>query len=151
MALIILSILFWLLAPIINGNMALDIHMHDTYVIVAHQHIWFVGGSILAFFAMIYFIFRKCLKSRRFNWIHIISTNLLLMFLFWPIPYVGVHGMPRRYFSISHWDLESFSQFGELNPFIFMVGVLFLLLQLIFVLYLLKSLINCSTNRKLSN
>jgi cytochrome c oxidase subunit 1 len=80
--------------------MGLDIHVHDTYFIVAHFHYIMVGGTIMAYLGGLHFWWPKIsgklypeLWSRVSAWIIFIGFNLT----FFPQFIAGYLGMPRRY------------------------------------------------------
>jgi cytochrome c oxidase subunit 1 len=122
------------LTGIFLGNSALDIHLHDTYFVIAHFHIVMGVASFFGMFAGIYHWFPK-MYGRYMNnvmaylhfWITIIGAYLI----FWPMHYQGLAGAPRRYYDLSNW--ESFKQFGGLNEFISLVAMIVFAAQLLFV------------------
>jgi len=77
----------------------LDIHVSDTYFIVAHIHYVLFGGSLFTIFAGIYFWFPK-MTGRMFNErlgkIHFFLTFIAFNITFAPMHLIGVQGMPRR-------------------------------------------------------
>jgi cytochrome c oxidase subunit 1 len=77
----------------------LDIHVSDTYFIVAHIHYVLFGGSLFTIFAGIYFWFPK-MTGRMFNErlgkIHFWLTFIFFNVTFAPMHLIGVQGMPRR-------------------------------------------------------
>jgi len=82
------------------ASMGLDIHVHDTYFIVAHFHYIMVGGTIMAYMGGLHFWWPKIsgklypeLWSRVSAWIIFIGFNLT----FFPQFILGYLGMPRRY------------------------------------------------------
>lgn len=122
------------LTGIFLGNSTLDIHLHDTYFVVAHFHIVMGVSSFFGMFAGIYHWFPK-LYGRYLNntmaYIHFWVTLIGAYLIFWPMHYEGLAGMPRRYLDYSIW--ESFKQFAELNKFISTVAMIVFAVQLMFV------------------
>ncbi len=116
------------------GNSALDIHLHDTYFVIAHFHIVMGVASMFGMFAGVYHWYPK-MYGRYLNtslgyihfWISIVGAYLI----FWPMHYEGLAGMPRRYYDYSIW--ESFKNFGELNRFISTVAMIVFAAQLLFI------------------
>lgn len=122
------------LTGIFLGNSALDIHLHDTYFVVAHFHIVMGVASFMGMFAGVYHWFPK-MYGRYLNntlaYIHFWITLIGAYLIFWPMHYQGLAGMPRRYYDFSNW--ESFKQFGGLNEFISLVAMIVFAVQLLFV------------------
>lgn len=122
------------LTGIFLGNSALDIHLHDTYFVVAHFHIVMGVASMFGMFAGIYHWYPK-MYGRYLNntlgYIHFWATMIGAYLIFWPMHYTGLAGMPRRYYDYSIW--ESFKRFVELNQFISIVAIVVFLVQILFL------------------
>src|SRR6201989_1980272 len=122
------------LTGIFLGNSTLDIHLHDTKFIVAHFHIVMGVASFFGMFAGVYHWYPK-LFGRYLNntlgYIHFWVTLTGAYLIFWPMHYMGLAGVPRRYLDLSPWT--SFNKFGDLNRFISTVAVIVFAVQLLFV------------------
>ncbi|MEO6638153.1 MAG: cbb3-type cytochrome c oxidase subunit I [Ginsengibacter sp.] len=122
------------LTGVFLGNSSLDIHLHDTYFVVAHFHIVMGVASMFGMFTGIYHWFPK-MYGRHMNntlaYIHFWVTIIGAYLIFWPMHYEGLAGMPRRYYDYSNW--ESFKMFGGLNEFISFVALIVFATQLLFV------------------
>jgi cytochrome c oxidase subunit 1 len=122
------------LTGIFLGNSTLDIHLHDTYFVVAHFHIVMGVASMFGMFAGVYHWYPK-MYGRYMNntlayihfWVSLVGAYLI----FWPMHYQGLAGMPRRYTDFSNW--ESFKNFGEMNRFISTVAMIVFVVQLLFI------------------
>lgn len=83
------------------GNLATDVHLHDTYFVVAHFHYVMMGGTFVGFLAGLHMWFPK-MFGRMYNekvskiafWLIFIGFNLTFLNMF----VLGLHGMPRRYY-----------------------------------------------------
>ncbi len=122
------------LTGIFLGNSALDLHLHDTYFVVAHFHIVMGVASFFGMFAGVYHWYPK-MYGRYLNntlaYIHFWVTIVGAYLIFWPMHYEGLAGMPRRYYDYSGW--ESFKMFAGLNQFISFVAMCVFATQLLFV------------------
>jgi cytochrome c oxidase subunit 1 len=129
------------LTGIFLGNSALDIHLHDTYFIVAHFHIVMGIAGMFGMFAGIYHWFPK-MYGRYLNntlaYIHFWVTIVGAYCIFWPMHYEGLAGMPRRYYDFSNW--VSFNMFAGLNQFISFVSIIVFSAQILFVFNFIYSI-----------
>lgn len=123
------------------GNATIDIHIHDTYFIIAHFHLVMGVASIFGMFAGVYHWFPK-MYGRYMNttaaYIHFWITLIGAYLIFWPMHYTGLAGMPRRYYDYSIW--ESFKQFAELNKSISIVVIITFLTQFLFIINFFHSI-----------
>jgi cytochrome c oxidase subunit 1 len=116
------------------GNSSIDIHLHDTMFVIAHFHIVMGVSAFFGMFAGIYHWFPKLygrFMNNTIGYIHFWVTLIGAYFIFWPMHYEGMAGMPRRYYDISGW--ASFKQFAGLNEFISIVVILVFATQILFV------------------
>ena len=82
------------------STIAVDIHLHDTYFVVAHFHFVMVGGMVMAYLAGIHFWWPK-ITGRLYSEGWAKASALLIFFgftlTFFPQFVLGYLGMPRRY------------------------------------------------------
>lgn len=116
------------------GNSALDIHLHDTYFVIAHFHIVMGISAFFGMFAGVYHWFPKMygrFMNNTMGYVHFFITFIGSYVIFWPMHYEGIAGMPRRYYDYTSW--ESFKQFAELNQMISVAAIIVFFAQLLFV------------------
>ncbi len=89
------------LTGLVNGALAADVHIHDTYFVVGHFHYVMFGGTGFAFFAALHYWFPKVYgkmydvkQATSAFWVLFTGFNLL----YFPMLVVGIMGMPRRYY-----------------------------------------------------
>jgi cytochrome c oxidase subunit 1 len=84
------------------ASLALDVHLSDTYFVVAHFHYIMVGGSVMAYLGGIHFWWPK-VTGRMYSetWGKIAALIIFAGFnlTFFPQYLLGYAGMPRRYHS----------------------------------------------------
>jgi len=76
-----------------------DIHLHDTYYVIAHFHYIVAPGTIFALFAGIYYWFPKATGRRMSEYwgrIHFWSSFIFMNLIFQPMFAQGMAGMLRR-------------------------------------------------------
>ncbi len=82
------------------GSLATDVHVHDTYFLVAHFHYTMMGGTVMGLFAGLHYWYPK-VTGRMLNenwaknawWLIVTGFNVT----FFPMFILGMQGMPRRY------------------------------------------------------
>ena len=89
------------LTGLVLGSLATNVHVHDTHFVVAHFHFIVFGGVGFAFFAAIHYWFPK-MYGRMYDetWANMGWLVFFIGFLtlYLPMFYLGIAGMPRRYF-----------------------------------------------------
>ncbi len=88
------------LTGVFLATLAIDIHVHDTYFIVAHFHYIMVGGAIMAYLGGIHYWWPK-MTGRLYPdaWARFAALMVFVGFnlTFFPQFILGYMGMPRRY------------------------------------------------------
>ena len=82
------------------STLATDIHLHDTYFVVAHFHYVMVGGMVMAYLSGLHFWWPKItgrMYSEAWGKAGAILIFLGFNFTFFPQFVLGYLGMPRRY------------------------------------------------------
>jgi cytochrome c oxidase subunit 1 len=116
------------------GNSALDFHLHDTYFVIAHFHLVMGVASMFGMFAGIYHWYPKMfgrMMNNTLAYLHFWISLVGAYFIFWPMHYEGLAGMPRRYYDFSNW--ESFKMFSGLNAFISVTAIIVFAAQFLFI------------------
>jgi cytochrome c oxidase subunit 1 len=92
------------LTGLMLAMMAVDVHVHDTYFIVAHFHYIMVGGAVMAYLGGIHFWWPKMTGRMYPEMMGKLSALLIFVgfhLTFFPQFVLGYLGMPRRYFEYS--------------------------------------------------
>lgn len=104
------------LTGIIVGDSALDINVHDTYFVIAHFHLVMGVSAIYGMFAGIYHWFPKMfgrMMNKNLGYIHFWITAIAAYGVFFPMHFVGLAGLPRRYYTNSAFPL--FDDLTDIN------------------------------------
>src|SRR6476469_7887437 len=83
------------------GNSSMDIHLHDTYFVIAHFHIVMGVSGVFGMYAGLYHWYPKMYGrylNNTLSYIHFWVTMIGSYLIFWPMHYEGLAGMPRRYY-----------------------------------------------------
>jgi cytochrome c oxidase subunit 1 len=90
------------LTGIFLAVMSVDVHLHDTYFVVAHFHYVMMGGAITAFMGGLHYWWPKFtgkMYDEKFGRIGASLVFLGLNVTFFPQFILGSRGMPRRYYN----------------------------------------------------
>jgi cytochrome c oxidase subunit 1 len=90
------------LSGIFLASIPIDIHVQDTYFVVAHLHYVLFGGSVMAIYSGLYFWFPKItgkMLDERLGQLHFWLTFFGFNITFLPQHVLGLDGMPRRVFT----------------------------------------------------
>jgi cytochrome c oxidase subunit 1 len=123
------------ISGVMLGMVPFDIHVSQTYFIVAHIHFVLFGGSVFTIFAGLYHWFPKMtgrMYDEKLGRIHFWGTLIGTWGTFIPMHWIGMDGMPRRVADYA-------AQFGNWNLliscFAFMLGAI----QIVFVYNMIVS------------
>lgn len=122
------------LTGLVLGSAGTDIHVHDTYFVVAHFHYVIFGGAMFGMFAAMHFWLPK-VYGRMYNhkWAHTsaLITCLGLNLLYFPMFILGMQGMPRRYYDYlpQYQPLHEFSTWGSWVLFLGLAIMIFNLIK----------------------
>jgi cytochrome c oxidase subunit 1 len=124
------------------GNVVVDVPLSDTMFVVAHFHMVMGVAPILVIFGGIYHWYPK-ITGRMLNGvlghIHFWITFLGAYAIFFPMHYLGLLGVPRRYFEIGETSFVPMSA-QTLNEFITIAALIVGATQVVFVFNLVWSL-----------
>lgn len=123
------------LTGIFLGNSTLDIQLHDTYFVVAHFHIVMGVAAFFGMFAGVYHWFPRMFgrfMNETLGKVHFWGTLVGAYAVFWPMHYLGMAGVPRRYYSFDNFD--TFAHFDNMNKFITVAAMVVFALQVLFVI-----------------
>jgi cytochrome c oxidase subunit 1 len=124
------------------GNVVVDVPLSDTLFVVAHFHMVMGVAPILVIFGGIYHWYPKVtgrLLDERLGLLHFWVTFLGAYLIFFPMHYLGLLGVPRRYFEITGLGFIPASA-ASLNAFISAVAFVVGAAQMVFVANLIRSL-----------
>ncbi len=119
---------------LVLGNSTLDINVHDTYFVIGHFHIVMGLSAIFGMFAGVYHWFPKLfgrMMNNKLGNLHFWLTIICAYGVFFPMHFLGLAGVPRRYYTNSEFPM--FDNMVDINEFISMFAVLALFAQLLFM------------------
>ena len=119
---------------LILGDSALDINVHDTYFVVAHFHLVMGISSLYGMLAGIYHWFPKLfgrMMNKNLGYIHFWVTAICAYGVFFPMHFIGMAGLPRRYYTNSNFPL--FDDLADTNTIITVFAIIGALIQIVFL------------------
>ncbi|NJD21360.1 MAG: cytochrome c oxidase subunit I [Melioribacter sp.] len=121
------------LTGLVLGSLATDIHLTDTYFVVAHFHYVMFGGTGTIFFAALHYWFPKMfgkMYNMKFARIAVVLYFIGFNMLYFPKFIMGYMGMPRRYYDY----LPQFTTLQEISTIgsWILVGTIFFIFGYLF-------------------
>ncbi len=108
------------------GALSVDVHLHDTYFVVAHFHFVMMGGTVMAFLAGLHYWWPKVF-GRMYSeaWARV---SAVLVFIGFNVTFLsqfllGSRGMPRRYYNYLD-QFQPLHVFSTVGSWILAVGFL---------------------------
>jgi cytochrome c oxidase subunit 1 len=124
------------------GNVVVDVPLSDTMFVVAHFHMVMGVAPILVIFGAIYHWYPKItgrMLDNTLAHVHFWVTFLGAYLIFFPMHYLGIMGVPRRYFESGDISFQPPSA-HDLNIFITVMALIVGAAQLVFVFNLIWSI-----------
>ena len=121
------------LTGLILGDSALDINVHDTYFVVAHFHIVMGLSAIFGMLAGVYHWFPRMygrLMNLKLGYIHFWGTFICAYGTFFPMHFLGMAGLPRRYYSNTAFPM--FDNLLDINEVVSFFAIAGALIQVVF-------------------
>ena len=122
------------LTGIILGDSTLDINVHDTYFVVAHFHLVMGISALYGMFAGIYHWFPKMfgrMLNKNLGYVHFWVTAVCAYGVFFPMHFIGLAGLPRRYYTNTNFPL--FDDLQNVNVLITVFALVGAAFQLVFL------------------
>ena len=122
------------LTGIILGDSTLDINVHDTYFVVAHFHLVMGISALYGMFAGIYHWFPRMfgrMLNKNLGYVHFWVTAICAYGVFFPMHFIGLAGLPRRYYTNTNFPL--FDDLQNVNVLITTFALIGGAFQLIFL------------------
>src|SRR5699024_1663964 len=120
------------LTGVVTATIGLDVHVHDTYFVIAHFHYIMVGASVTAYLGGLHFWWPK-MTGRMYpeRWAIVAAVALFIGFnlTFFPQFLLGIAGMPRRYASYPE-EFQFLNVMSSLGAGVLAIGYLLPLVYL---------------------
>lgn len=122
------------LTGIILGDSTLDINVHDTYFVVAHFHLVMGISALYGMFAGVYHWFPRMfgrMLNKNLGYVHFWVSVICAYGVFFPMHFIGLAGLPRRYYTNTAFPL--FDDLQNVNVLITVFALVGGVFQLVFL------------------
>jgi len=119
------------------GALSTDVHLHDTYFVVAHFHYVMFGGTVIAFLGGLHYWWPK-MFGRMYSekWARIAAVVIFISFnlTFFAQFIMGSKGMPRRYASYPA-RFQPYHDVSTIGSYLLSIGFVIMAVYLIHSLF----------------
>jgi cytochrome c oxidase subunit 1 len=119
------------------GALATDVHLHDTYFVVAHFHYVMFGGTVIAFLAGLHYWWPK-IFGRMYSekWARVAALLIFVGFnvTFFTQFILGTKGMPRRYYNYLP-EFQRYHDVSSVGSFVMGIGFIVVAVYLVHSLF----------------
>ena len=125
------------LTGLMQGALAINVQVHDTYFIVGHFHYVMFGGTVIGFFAALLYWFPKMFGKMYNQKVAYIAWGPIFVgfnMFYFTMLILGYMGMPRRYFTHLP-QYHSGQVIASIGAFILVIGVVILFANFIVALF----------------
>ncbi|WP_318642534.1 cytochrome c oxidase subunit I [Flavobacterium ardleyense] len=122
------------LTGIILGDSTLDINVHDTYFVIAHFHLVMGISALYGMFAGVYHWYPKMfgrMLNKNLGYVHFWVTAICSYGVFFPMHFIGMAGLPRRYYTNTAFPL--FDDLQNVNVLITVFALVGGVFQIVFL------------------
>ncbi len=119
------------------GALSTDIHLHDTYFVVAHFHFVMVGGTLTALLGGVFHWWPKMFGRMYNDFLGRVGCFLVFSgfnLTFFPQFVMGARGMPRRYASYDP-EFMIFHQWSTIGAFVLGIGIVLSVVVLVYAAF----------------
>ncbi len=108
------------------ATLSTDLHLHDSYYVVAHFHYTMMGGTVMAFMGGLHHWWPKMFGKMYNEWGAILGTVIVFLgfnLTFFTQFFLGIQGMPRRYANYVD-EFQTLHQISTYGSWLLLLGFL---------------------------
>jgi heme/copper-type cytochrome/quinol oxidase subunit 1 len=139
--LLLTGLVLVLISFFLDQSKTVDIHVHDTYYVIAQGHVFIFFAFIVLVLWFLYLLTKKFLYSKSLTWTHVIITLFPLLFLLFLLNFGSdiINPRPRCYLDYSNWN--KFNAYNRDMRWISYITIALLLGQIIFIVNLIIGIV----------
>jgi cytochrome c oxidase subunit 1 len=125
------------LAGMFLGALAVDVHLHGTYFVIAHFHYVMMGGALMALLGGLHYWWPKMfgrMYSERWGQVSAVLVFIGFHLTFFTQFIMGTKGMPRRYYSYPP-QYQTLHDISTVGSWILALGAIIMITYLIHSLF----------------